>query len=193
MQSDDDINDAFILGFVHDVHPLLQVYVFGRCYRQIRENSAWRRIRDLDRSLNAAIPLMVDGESRSYTVVCEFLRLRAKERETDARLARIEAAANTKDVQMPVEEAVRAAIEDAGLPKFTFPEHEMVPTTAWVLANEFGNVLTRFFGLQPKTPGAYEIAFFDSQAEAEGVHDAMGLRGTVRPQLVNRRTLEPVE
>lgn len=78
--------------------------------------------------------------------------------------------------------------------EFAFPGHEMAPQTAWVLANKHGVVLTRFWGLRPRARAAkmFEIAFFDSEEEAEGVHDAMGLRGTVRPQLVNRRTLEPV-
>ena len=116
-------------------------------------------------------------------------------RELEARVLALEKAANfTKDVQMPVEEAVKAAIASSGLPEFTFPEHEMAPATAWVLTNEFGSIMTRFRGMRPKISARslFEIAFFDSQAEAEGVHDAMGLRGTVRPQLVNRRTLEPV-
>lgn len=193
MQSSDEIDDHFVLGFVREPLPHRSAFVFGRCYRWNSQSAGWER--GLDSHIAVSVPLIIDGEAHQYHVIAEFLRLRAKERETDRRIADLEAVvssalAGSRWRRGPWARRSRAA----GLPEFAFPEHEMAPATAWVLANKHGNVLTRFCGLK-KTASAveeFEIAFFDSEEEAEGVHDAMGLRGTVTPQLVNRRTLEPV-
>jgi len=181
----EESDDLFVLdACIQTPIGTMEARVFGRCYLRNYENTRWSRFHFGDRNDEVALLLSIaTGHFRSPELA-EILRLRAKERETDRRLADLEAVASS-------------ALGLRGAPKppeFTYLEHEMAPATAWVLANKHGNVLTRFCGLK-KTASAveeFEIAFFDSQAEAEGVHDAMGLRGTVRPQLVNRRTLEPV-
>lgn len=185
MQSSDEIDDHFILGFVHTSVRHRSVFVFGRCYRWNSQSAGWER--GLDSHIAVSVPLIIDGEAHQYHAIAEFLRLRAKERETDAKIDRLEraqmdAAAHAAANRLPEHDPLVAAATSPTSP------------TAWVLANKHGVVLTRFWGLRPRARAAkmFEIAFFDSQAEAEGVHDAMGLRGTVRPQLVNRRTLEPV-